>query len=138
MHEASNGNSKLYVRKVPILWWTRRWVDIRFITRELTSVVVAGYAITLLLYLRAVSAGPEAFKSFSDALMSPWSIALHAFSLMALLYHSITWFNLAPKAMVIKVGDRLVPGALIAGMNYAGWAAVSAAILWLIIRMNGA
>jgi fumarate reductase subunit C len=138
MHEPSNGNSKMYVKKVPILWWTRRWVDIRFITRELTSVVVAGYAIVLLFYLRAVSLGPEAFKSFSEALTAPGSIALHVFSLVALLYHSITWFNLAPKAMVIKLGDRLVPGALIAGMNYAGWATVSAAILWLITRMNSA
>jgi fumarate reductase subunit C len=138
MDTPSNGNSKNYVRKVPILWWTRRWVDVRFITRELTSVVVAGYAIVLLFYMRAVSQGPEAFKSFSEVLMAPWSIALHVFSLIALLYHSITWFNLAPKAMVIKVGDRLVPGSLIAGMNYGGWAAASAAILWLIIQMNGA
>lgn len=126
--------SKLYTRRVPIFWWTRRWVDIRFIARELTSVFVAGYAVTFLFYIRSVSQGPEAFARFSDGLTSPLSIFFHCFALVAVMYHSITWFNLAPKAMVIKVGENKIPGVIIALMNYVGWVAVSVGIIWLALN----
>jgi fumarate reductase subunit C len=130
----SHTQSKLYMKVVPILWWTRRWVDIRFITRELTSVFVAAYAIIFLFYVRAVGQGPEAFAQFSEKLKSPLFLVFHCIALVALLYHSVTWFNLAPKAMVIKVGDKKIPGVVIAGMNYVGWAFISLAILWFVLN----
>lgn len=125
--------SKLYTKRIPILWWTRRWVDIRFISRELTSVFVAGYAVTFLFYIRSVSQGPESFARFSDYLTSPLWVFFHCFALAALVYHSITWFNLAPKAMVIKLGQYKIPDAVIALLNYAGWVAVSIAIIGLVL-----
>ena len=45
----------------------------------------------------------------------------------------MTWFNLAPQAMVVKVAGRRIPGALIAGANYGGWIVVSLAILGLLL-----
>lgn len=131
MHNTPESKTKLYIKKVPIFWWTKRWVDIRFIARELTSVFVAGYSIVFIFYIRAVSRGPEAYAQFSDSLTSPAIVFLHVFALVALLYHSITWFNLAPKAMVIKIGENRVPGILVAIMNYAGWVTISIAIIWL-------
>lgn len=126
--------SKLYTRRVPIFWWTRRWVDIRFISRELTSVFVAGYSVIFLFYMRSVSQGPEAFARFSEYLSSPISIFFHCVGLIALLYHSITWFSLAPKAMVIKLGETKVPGVVVALLNYAGWLALSIALIWLALN----
>ena len=134
MESVSQDKTKLYIKKVPILWWTRRWVDIKFISRELTSVFVADTAVLLLLYVRAVSQGPEAFAAFSEFLKSSMIIGLAVFSLLALLYHSITWLNLAPKAMVIKIGTYAIPGTLIILMNYAGWAFISAAVIWFVIQ----
>lgn len=134
MQDNSPTQSKLYTKRVPILWWTRRWVDIRFITRELTSVFVAGYALIFLFYVRSVSQGPEALTSVSAYLASPLSIILHGFALLALVYHSITWFNLAPKAMVIKIGENKIPGAIITLMNYGGWLTVSVGIIWLVLN----
>ena len=122
------------MKKVPIFWWTRRWVDIRFITRELTSVCVAAYAVVLVFYVRAIIQGPEAFAGFLELLANPFVIFLHVFALLGLLYHSITWFNLAPKAMVIKLGEFRIPDILIAVMNYVGWAFVSVAIFWLVLN----
>ena len=122
------------MKKVPIFWWTRRWVDIRFITRELTSVCVAAYAVVLVFYVRAIIQGPEAFAGFLELLANPFVIFLHVFALLGLLYHSITWFNLAPKAMVIKLGEFRIPDILISVMNYAGWAFVSVAIFWLVLN----
>ncbi len=134
MEDNFQSSSKLYIKRVPILWWTQRWVDIKFITRELTSVFVAGYAVIFLFYVRSIYQGAEAFLKFSETLKSPAFILLHGFALLALMYHSITWFNLAPQAMVIKLGETKIPGWIIALMNFVGWAVISIAILWLVLK----
>ena len=118
---------------MPILWWVNSWKSIKFILRELTSLVVAGYAIIFLLWIRAIRLGPESFDQFTTMFKHPAFIALHVFAMIALVFHSITWFNLAPQAMVIKVGDKKIPGIIIALSNYAGWAIISGALFWFIL-----
>ena len=134
METNSQAQSKLYSKRVPIFWWLHRWVDIRFISRELTSVFVAGYSVILLFYIRSVRQGPEAFARMSERLTSPLWIALHCFALVALVYHSITWFNLAPKAMVVKVGATRIPNMVIVLLNYGGWVSISIVLIWLVLN----
>lgn len=124
---------KLYNRRVPIFWWVHKWVHMRFILRELTSVFVAFYAIMLLVHVRALAAGPEAYASFMAWLQTPLALALHAVALVMVLFHSISWFNLAPKAMVIRVGERRVPGWLIAGANFGAWGVFSIILAWILL-----
>jgi fumarate reductase subunit C len=59
---------------------------------------------------------------------------LNTISLLFVLFHAVTWFNLAPKAMVMRLGGKRVPGFMIAGSNYAGWAVVSIGIAWILLR----
>jgi len=49
------------------------------------------------------------------------------------LYHSITWFNLSPKAMVVRLGRFRVPDLMIAGGNYAAWFVISGIIAWAYV-----
>jgi fumarate reductase subunit C len=115
---------------MPIFWWVRSWAYIGFIVRELTSVAVAYCAILLILLYRALQSGPEAYAALVSQLANPAMIAFHAFVLGAVLYHSITWFNLSPKAIVIRLGRWRVPDLLIAGGNYAAWFLISGVIAW--------
>jgi len=117
----------------PIFWWIRRWAYIRFIFRELTSVAVAYFAILLILIYRSVQSGPEAYAELLQGLSQPSMIALHTVALLTVMYHSITWFNLSPKAMVVRLGRWRVPDLMIAGGNYAAWFAISATIAWLYV-----
>ena len=125
---------KTYKKRMSIFWWTSRWAHIKFISRELTSVFVAGYVIMLLFYTRSIFEGPASFEEFSSRLRSPFMILLHVIALGALLFHSITWFNLAPKAMVIKIGERNVPGLIIVLLNYGGWLVISLVLTWLLLK----
>jgi fumarate reductase subunit C len=134
MEKNSQAQSKLHSKPVPIFWWMHRWVDIRFIIRELTSVFVAGYSVILLFYIRSIRQGPEAFARLSERFTSPLWIALHCFALVALVYHSITWFNLAPKAMVVKLGATRIPNVVIVLMNYGGWVSISIVLIWLVLN----
>lgn len=124
---------KRYIRHMPIFWWTNKLAYIKFIARELTSVVVAGYTIVLLMYVMAIDQGPEAFEKVSNILKHPLSIVLHGIAFFVLLFHSITWFNLAPQAMVIKVASKKIPGVVIMLMNYAGWGIISIALCWFML-----
>jgi len=100
----------------------------------MTSLAVAFYVVVLLLYVNAVSDGLVAFEAYMDWLKSPLSIGLHVFAFFLLIFHSVTWFNLAPRAMVIHVGQKKVPGSVILFMNYMMWAVVSVGFIWLLTK----
>lgn len=119
---------------MPIFWWVYKWVHAKFILRELTSVAVALYALVLLFQIRAIAQGPEAYANFLTWLRTPLSIILHAMAFLFVLFHCITWFNLAPRALVVRMGKKRVPDAVIAASNYVAWVVVSAAIAWIILN----
>ena len=92
-------------------WWLGARSYLAFILRELSSIFVAWFVVYLLLLVRAVSQGASSYQAFLD-----WSgrprvvLALNIVSLLFVVFHAITWFNLAPKAMVVRVGNTRVPG----------------------------
>lgn len=119
--------------RMPIFWWVHKWAYTKFILRELTSVAVAFYALILLFQLRALSGGAEAYADFLAWLQTPVAIVLHAIAFIFVIFHSVTWFNLAPKALVIRLGKKPVPGVVIAALNYFAWIVFSIAIGWMIL-----
>ena len=123
-----------YRRRVSTYWWLWRGAYLKFILRELSSVFVAYVVGLILLQLRALSHGPEAYAAFQGWLKTPHIIALNGVSLLFVLFHTITWFNLAPRALVVRMRGKRVPDLLIAGSNYVAWLVVSVAVAWLILR----
>ncbi len=117
--------TKEYIRPMPANWWMMKKTFVLFIVRELTCVFVGGYALFLLV-LVARRDQPEAFAAW---LNSPLLIVLQIIALPMVLYHSITWFNLTPKVMVVWRGEERVSPLLIAGANYVAWAIISIVIL---------
>jgi len=49
------------------------------------------------------------------------------------IFHTITWLNLTPKAVVLHVGEKRVPAAVITLSNYIAWGVVSIVIAWIIL-----
>jgi fumarate reductase subunit C len=120
--------------RVSTYWWLWRWAYLKFILRELSSVFVAYFVVLTLLQLWALRDGPQAYAAFQEWLKAPGVIALNGVSLLFVLFHTITWFNLAPRAMVVRVRGKRMPDLLIAGSNYVAWLVVSVAVAWLILR----
>ncbi len=87
-----------------------------------------------LLQIHSVSRGPEAYARFEERMWNPLMIALDAISFLFVLFHTITWFNLAPRAMVARLGGKRIPEILIAGSNYVAWLVISASVAWFILR----
>ncbi len=115
-------------------WWLQRWSYFAFILRELSSVFIAWFVVFLMLLVRAVSQGDAAYQQFLGWSGRPLILLLNILSVLFIVFHAVTWFNLAPKAMVVHVRHRRVPGRLIAFSNYAAWALASGLLAWLVLR----
>ena len=122
-----------YHRIVPNTWWLQRRPYILFMIRELTSVFVAGYCIFLLVLVYKLTQGAVVYGNFMAAMKSPISVVLHLITLVFVLYHTITWFNLTPKILVVYRGEERIPQGLVAGTFYVGWLVISAIVAWLVL-----
>ena len=123
-----------YRRRVSVWWWLQNRSYARFVLRELTSVFVAFFAVVYLWQLRALTQGPEAYAQFLARLKTPLFLALDAVAFLFVLYHAITWFNLTPKAMVVRLSGKRVPDWIIVGSNYAAWLVLSAIVAFILLR----
>ncbi len=122
-----------YRPPISTYWWLGKSAYVKFILRELTSVAVAWTVALLLLQIWALSSGGDAYRRFSESMASPPMIVLNIVAFAFLMLHSITWFNLAPKAMVVRVRGIRVPGLLISGPQFLAWVVISIAILAIVI-----
>ncbi len=125
---------KWYRARISTYWWLHRARYLRFILRELSSVFVAIWVVITLLQIRALTQGPDAYAQFQGFLRAPLLIALNAVSFLFVLFHTMTWFNAAPQAMVVRVKGERIPGALVVAANYLAWLALSGVVAWLLLR----
>jgi fumarate reductase subunit C len=132
---ATETKSKELIRPMPIDWWLKNPAYVRFMLRDVTSVFIAGYCVFLMVLMSRASGDAESFRAFYDKLASTWSIVLHLIVLAFACYHSITFFNLTPRVIVLFRGDEKVPEHLIAGGHYVAWLLVSFALIVLVLVM---
>ena len=122
-----------YIRPMSLWWWLENRAYLKFIIRELTSVFVGIFAVMSLWQLRALSEGPEAYAVFVDRLATPGFALLNGVVLLFVLYHAITWLNLVPTIVVIRIGGWRAPDRIIAGAHYVLWAALSATVAGILL-----
>jgi fumarate reductase subunit C len=123
-----------YRAHVSTWWWLGRPSYVAFILRELSSVFVAWSVVFLLLLVRAVGKGSSSYAEFLGWADTPWVVVLNVVTLAFVVYHAVTWFQLTPAAMVVRLRGRRLPGVAIAASAYAGWVVVSVFVAWLLLR----
>ena len=123
-----------YRRRVSVWWWLQKRSYTGFVLRELSSVFVAFFAVVYLWQLRALAQGPDAYAQFLARLKTPLFLTLDTVAFLFVLFHAITWFNLTPKAMVVRARGKRVPDRVIIGSNYAAWLVVSVAVAVVLLR----
>lgn len=126
--------STAYHRPISLVWWLERRSYLIFVLRELSSVFVAWFVVYLLLLVNAVSDGAASYERFVELSGRPWMLALNVIAMLFVLLHVVTWFGLAPKAMVVRVRGRRIPARLILVGHYAAWVVLSAVVAWVVLR----
>lgn len=129
----TNYHPRWHRKPMSTYWWLERRSYLAFILREVSSVFIAWLVVFLMLLVRAVGRGDASYQQFLDWSARPLLVVLNIVSLSFVVFHAITWFNLAPKAMVVYVRQRPVPGHLIAASNYLAWAVASGLVAWLVL-----
>ncbi len=121
---------KPYVRPVArTTWWLSKGRYVRYMAREVSSLLIAIYLMVLIIGLMRLSQGPAAWQEYMESLASPVAVLFHLIAFGFTTYHATCWFNVTPKAMRIPSGDDFVPGRLIILAHYAIWGVVSLIIL---------
>lgn len=133
---SSPSYTRLYKPNVRLLWWLSRRSYTLFVLRELSSVFVAWSVVYLLLLVRAVGRGQAEYQRFLDWSTNPWLVALNVVSLVFVLCHAVTFVNLTPQAMVVRLRGRRVPPRRLAGSIYLIWLLVSALLAWLVVGVR--
>jgi fumarate reductase subunit C len=122
-----------YRQPVSLLWWTRRRSYLLFALRELSSIAVAWFVVHFLLLVTAVQRGPAAYREFLDRSATPLVLLVNLLALAFVLLHAVTWFNLAPKAMVVRMQGKQVPPRMIAAGHFGAWFVVSAVVAFVLV-----
>jgi fumarate reductase subunit C len=133
-HRHTEYHPRWYRTRVSTYWWMGSWHYLAFILRELSSAFVGWTIVFMLMHIHAISQGETAYREFVVWCRHPVVLVLNVVALFFVVFHAATWFNLAPKAMVVKMGGQRVPPVAIIAGNYAMWAAVSALVAWLVLR----
>ena len=123
-----------YRRRMSVWWWLKSRAYAKFVLREMTSVFVAFFAILYLWQLRALAQGPDAYARFIARLQSPLFLTADVVALVFVLFHTITWFNAAPAAVVARARGKRVPAEIIIGSQYVAWVLASAVVAWILTR----
>jgi len=114
-------------------WWRRDPFFMVYMWREVTAVGVAAYAVLLLAGLLCLMQGEAAWHAWVGWLRTPLSLLLHGVLLVAMGYHTLSWFDIMPKTMpMLFVGGKRVSGALITRLGLAA-AVVASLVLWAIV-----
>jgi fumarate reductase subunit C len=120
-------------------WWFadrhyNRPFYLDYMMRESTCIFIALYAILFVWGLGTLAAGPEAYGGFIGAMQSTGGLILQLVILAFALYHTVTWFILAPQGMKpLRKGDgKRVPAKLIVQGMFAAWAGATVVMLLLV------
>lgn len=122
-----------YRRRMSTYWWMRRWSYLAFIAREVSSLFIVWFVAFTLWQIRALSHGKASYQQFQAWTRHPFIVTVNVIALIFVMIHSVTWFNLAPKAMVVHWRGKRVPSKWIAGPNFAAWALLSLIVAWIVL-----
>jgi fumarate reductase subunit C len=132
-HAYTEYHPRWFRRRISTYWWLKKGWYLAFILRELSSIFIAWFVVYLLLLVGAVSQGESRYREFLAWSGSPVVLLLNIVTLGFVVFHAITWFNLAPQAMVLRVRGKRMPGLWISAANYLALAMTSALVGWLLL-----
>jgi fumarate reductase subunit C len=121
-------------RRVSTYWWLEKPSYFAFVLREGSCLFVAWFVLYLLMLMYRVLQGDAAYQEFLVWSARAPVLLLNIISFLFLVYHAITFFDAAPRALVVHVGSKRVPERLISVSHYAAWLVASVVVIWLVMR----
>jgi fumarate reductase subunit C len=112
----------------PFTWWLRSRGYVLYIVRELTALPIAIWWLLFLVEVARLRDGSGGYRPLEG-----WFVAVSVVCLVAALWHSYTFLNLAGLIMRIPLGERSVPPRTIVTAAFGGLVVVTAVVAALLI-----
>ena len=122
-----------YRTRVSPYWWLSQWSYTKFMLRELSSVFVAYFIVITLMQVHALGQGGAEYTAFQEFMTHPLVVLLNGVALVFLLLHTITWFHLTPRVIVLRLGGKRIPDLLMIAPSYVAWLVISGVIAWFVL-----
>lgn len=126
---------KKYTRPVTATWWQKLDFYKAYMLREATSIFAVWFCIVLLYGVLCLASNPMptmGLAEFIAFLRNPVVVLLNIITLVATLYHTVTYFLMTPKVMNIVVGNERLPHTVIRNLLWAVTAIVTVVALVLV------
>lgn len=123
---------KPYVKPMPRSWFLRNSFHTLYMVREGTSLFVGAYSLILMWGLASLVKGEAAWNGWLAHMQCPVMTVVHVVALLAALYHAITWFSLAPKAMHLQKGDRKLEDTPVVIAHYVAFVIATVVIIGFV------
>ena len=126
---------KKYVRPMTATWWQKLDFYKAYMLREATSIFAVWFCIVLLYGVLCLASNPMpglGILSFIEFLRNPIVVFLNIITLIATLYHTVTYFLMTPKVMNIIVKNERLPHRVVRNALWAVTALVSVIVLVLV------
>lgn len=123
-----------YVRPISKTTWYLRNGRYRiYALREVTCLLVGFYSFLTIFALRALWQGADQWDAFLAGQQSTGMVVFHAIALVYFtVYQTFGWFQLAPKAMPLMIGEKKVAASTIVIGHYILWALLSLFVFWFV------
>lgn len=125
-----------YHRPVTADWWRKTGLYRFYMLREGTALPALLFSVELIFGLYALKHGAESWAAFVNFLQHPVLLLLNLIALAAALLHSKTWFELAPKASIIVIGDKKLSSGPIVKSLWLAMALISLAMLAAVLLVR--
>ena len=124
---------KPYVREITSTWWLANKFHKFYMLREATAVFMLLFSFIILKGVVALKTGPEEFSLFIEFLKSPLIILLNIITLIALMIHAVTFFNMSPKTVRLEIAKKKVEDSLLVKIEWVGFVVVTFIIIKFLI-----
>ena len=122
-----------YRTRVSPYWWLSQWSYTKFMLRELSSVFVAYFVVITLMQVQALRQGGAEYAAFQEFMAHPLVVLLNVVAFLFLLLHTITWFHLTPRVIVLRLRGKRLPDAWTIAPSYVGWFVISGVVAWFVL-----
>jgi fumarate reductase subunit C len=118
-------------------WWLKHTFFKRYMLREATVLPLVFFLSVMLVGVFSLLDSVQ-FEAWQRLMAHPIVIVMNILALIAAFYHAFTFFELFPRVMPIRFGDKLLPASFIVAGQWIAVVAVSAGFISLFLHFGGA
>ncbi|MCC5878804.1 MAG: fumarate reductase subunit C [Idiomarina sp.] len=112
-------------------WWRKHRFFKLYMLREATVLPLAFLLCSLLAGVFSLQ-DAERFAQWQSFMGNPLIVAVHLIALLASLYHAFTFFQLFPRVMPIRLGDKTLPAQWLVAAQWLAVVVIIAIVLWVV------